>query len=98
MPPATDSAPVLRVHSPLAGLLSYLIPGLGQIIQGRVGKGLLFLVCIYGLFFYGLYLGRGTARIQTPPDDPQGEVRTYTVSSNVYLPDTARDGRNNPLG
>jgi TM2 domain-containing membrane protein YozV len=37
--------------------LSFLIPGLGQIFQGRVGKGILFLVCIYGLFFYGMYLG-----------------------------------------
>jgi hypothetical protein len=39
-----------------AGMLSYLIPGLGQIFQGRVGKGILFLVCLYGLFFYGMYL------------------------------------------
>jgi TM2 domain-containing membrane protein YozV len=43
--------------SPLAGLLSYLIPGLGQIYQGRVVKGVLFLVCLYSLFFYGMYLG-----------------------------------------
>jgi hypothetical protein len=43
--------------SPLAGLLSYLVPGLGQIVQGRIGKGLLFFVCLYGLFFYGQYLG-----------------------------------------
>jgi hypothetical protein len=31
---------------------------LGQIYQGRIGKGLLFLVCLYLLFFYGMYLGR----------------------------------------
>jgi TM2 domain-containing membrane protein YozV len=41
---------------PLAGLLSYLVPGLGQVMQGRIGKGVLFFVCLYGLFFYGLYL------------------------------------------
>jgi hypothetical protein len=41
----------------VAGLLSYLVPGLGQIYQGRVGKGVLFFVCIYTLFFYGLFLG-----------------------------------------
>src|ERR671934_2379105 len=46
-----------RVYSPWAGFLSYLVPGLGQIAQGRVGKGLLFLVCLYGLFFTGMYLG-----------------------------------------
>jgi hypothetical protein len=43
--------------SPMAALLSYLVPGLGQIAQGRFGKGLLFFVCLYGLFFFGEYLG-----------------------------------------
>jgi hypothetical protein len=66
--------------SPVAGLLSYLVPGLGQIVQGRVGKGLLFLVCIYTLFFYGMYLGTGSIT---------RDSRTYRLTSNVYLPDTA---------
>jgi hypothetical protein len=43
---------------PFAAVLSYLIPGLGQIYQGRVGKGVLFAVSLYALFFYGMYLGR----------------------------------------
>jgi hypothetical protein len=43
--------------SPLAGFLSYLVPGLGQIVQGRIGKGLLFFFALYFLFFYGQYLG-----------------------------------------
>src|SRR4051794_26448358 len=97
-PSAKPPAVVARPMHPLAGLLSYLVPGLGQIVQGRVGKGVLFLVCIYTLFFYGMYLGSGSAEIRTPPDNPEGEVTKYTVCSNVYLPDTARDGRNNPLG
>jgi hypothetical protein len=42
----------------LAGLLSYLIPGLGQVMQGRIGKGLLFFLCLYSLFFYGMWLGK----------------------------------------
>jgi len=41
----------------VAASISYLVPGLGQIYQGRVGKGLLFLVGLYGLFFYGMFLG-----------------------------------------
>jgi hypothetical protein len=41
----------------IAGILSYLVPGLGQVVQGRIGKGLLFFVCLYFLFFYGQYLG-----------------------------------------
>jgi hypothetical protein len=43
---------------PLAALLSYLIPGLGQIYQGRVGKGLLFFGGLYLLFFYGMWMGQ----------------------------------------
>ena len=58
-----------RVYSPLAGVLSYLVPGLGQIYQGRLAKGVLFLVCLYGLFFYGLYLGSGqNVYIETPSE------------------------------
>jgi hypothetical protein len=41
-----------------AALMSYLIPGLGQVYQGRIAKGLLFFVCLYALFFYGLWLGK----------------------------------------
>jgi hypothetical protein len=53
-----DPSPVVaQVYSPWAGYLSFVVPGLGQIYQGRVGKGLLFLVCLYGLFFYGMALG-----------------------------------------
>jgi TM2 domain-containing membrane protein YozV len=76
-----------RPSDPVAAVLSYLIPGLGQIYQGRIGKGLLFFFCVYALFFIGNYLGSGTVHIK-------GE--TYTVASNVYLPDTA--DRNNPFG
>src|SRR5437899_11343641 len=41
----------------VAGLLTYLVPGLGQAYQGRIGKGILFFAGIYGLFFYGMALG-----------------------------------------
>lgn len=44
-------------YSPLGAVLSYLVPGLGQVWQGRIGKGLLFFVCLYSLFFYGMALG-----------------------------------------
>jgi hypothetical protein len=57
MPHVPDVSAVTPVRSPLAGFLSYLVPGLGQIYQGRIGKGLLFLVCLYGMFFYGMSLG-----------------------------------------
>ena len=47
-----------RTYDPVAAVLSYLVPGLGQVVQGRVGKGVLFFVCLYGLFFYGMALGQ----------------------------------------
>jgi hypothetical protein len=43
---------------PLAAFLSYLIPGMGQVYQGRVGKGLLFFFGLYVLFFYGMWMGQ----------------------------------------
>src|SRR5262245_37734450 len=42
----------------VAGFLSYLIPGFGQIVQGRFAKGIVFFVCLYALFFYGWMLGQ----------------------------------------
>jgi hypothetical protein len=50
--------PAPRKYDPVAALLTYLVPGLGQVTQGRVGKGVLYFVCLYGLFFYGLSLGQ----------------------------------------
>ena len=69
-----------QARSPLnvtAGVLSYLVPGLGQIYQGRYAKGILFLVSIYTLFFYGIYIGSGSVTLGG---------RKYVVNSNVYLP------------
>jgi TM2 domain-containing membrane protein YozV len=57
--PATAAPPPAPQRFDLfAAVLSYLVPGLGQIYQGRVGKGVLFLISIYSLFFYGMHLGR----------------------------------------
>src|SRR4051812_35320995 len=56
--PTERTAPgVLLPHPGLAALLSFLIPGLGQISQGRVGKGILFLVLLLGTFSFGMRLG-----------------------------------------
>lgn len=53
-----DPPPPPGRFDPFAALLSYLVPGLGQVSQGRVGKGLLFFVGLYGLFFYGMWMGQ----------------------------------------
>lgn len=49
--------PPVKLDLP-AFALSYLIPGLGQVYQGRIGKGLLFFFGLYGLFFYGMWMGQ----------------------------------------
>lgn len=55
--PRTEHVPPER-RDFLAGFLSYLIPGLGQVYQGRIGKGLLFFFSLYMLFFYGQWMGQ----------------------------------------
>jgi hypothetical protein len=74
-----------RGYSLFAGFLSYLVPGLGQIYEGRVGKGILFMVCLYGLFFFGMYLGEwknvylpDSAGSNPPP------INMPNVMTNVY--------------
>ena len=41
----------------LAALLAWLWPGAGHIYQGRIGKGLLYMICIMGTFLYGFDVG-----------------------------------------
>lgn len=63
--------------------LSYLIPGLGQMAQGRYGKGALFLVSLYGLFFYGWFLGN--QKNVYLPDYHAGENNLGSrVASDIY--------------
>ena len=72
--PTTDSTP----HQPsyLAAFLSYLIPGLGQIMQGRYGKGLLFMVSLLGMFHLGEAMGNWqNVYVPRGDDGPQGRGR-----------------------
>jgi hypothetical protein len=57
-PAPTVAMPTPSKMDPAAAVLSYLIPGLGQIVQGRMAKGLVFFAGVYGLFFYGQFLGQ----------------------------------------
>lgn len=66
-------------YSPLAAVLSYLVPGLGQVVQGRIGKGLLFFFGLYGLFFYGQYLGGWQNVYIYDSDRPAQQGRKSTV-------------------
>src|SRR5689334_9651134 len=57
--PAEETLEVELRNPPLAALLSWLVPGLGHIYQGRTGKGLLFMICILSTWFFGLALAEG---------------------------------------
>lgn len=59
-PAAASSAGKPKLKDPiLAAILAWLIPGAGHLYQGRTAKGLMFMVCILGTFFFGLWLGDG---------------------------------------
>jgi TM2 domain-containing membrane protein YozV len=44
----------------IAGVLAFLIPGAGHLYQGRIFKGMLYLICIVGTFLYGMSLSEWT--------------------------------------
>jgi hypothetical protein len=81
-PKPTDPPPPPVKLDYVAALLSYLIPGLGQLTQGRVRKGLLFLVSLYALFFYGMYLGK--FQNVYLPDNHAGEPTVNRLASDIY--------------
>ncbi len=58
--PAPSDLIEVNLRDPfLAGFLAWLIPGAGHFYQRRWGKGGLFMVCILGTFFVGLWMGQG---------------------------------------
>jgi hypothetical protein len=55
-----DDGSAIDLKNPaLAALLSWCVPGLGQLYQGRTYKGRLFMGAILGTFLAGLWLGGG---------------------------------------
>src|SRR5262245_61342302 len=66
----------------VAAFLSYLIPGLGQLTQGRVRKGLPYLISLYALFFYGMYLG--SFKNVYLPDYHPNEPTVNRLASDLY--------------
>ena len=64
MPPtstAPEESPLeIDLRDPyIAALLAWLCPGAGHLYQRRYAKGILFLACILGTYFFGLALGEG---------------------------------------
>ena len=77
-------APVHPEYAPLAAFLSYLVPGLGQVYQGRVGKGVLFFVCILTLFFYGQYLGHWNNVYLPSAAEDNNPLDLPPLAANLY--------------
>src|SRR5437016_6225739 len=59
--------------SAVAAFLTFLVPGLGQIYQGRYAKGLLFMVCLLGMFTLGQAMGNWQNVYMPPGDDMPGQ-------------------------
>lgn len=55
-----DGGPPIDLRTPaVAALLSWLVPGLGQLWQGRRHKGWLFMAALLGTLVAGLWIGGG---------------------------------------
>lgn len=73
----------------LAALLAWMVPGLGHLYQGRRGKGLLYFVCILGLFIAGMVMGEGKVvfwNITSPTQDMENFRPSYLCQFFVGLP------------
>jgi hypothetical protein len=58
--PEYNTALEIELKQPwLAALLAWMIPGLGHLYQGRIGKGMLFFICVLGTFVFGMCIGEG---------------------------------------
>jgi hypothetical protein len=58
--PLPEELEPINLKNPgLAALLAWLWPGAGHLYQGRTAKGILFMVCILGTYFYGFAIGQG---------------------------------------
>jgi TM2 domain-containing membrane protein YozV len=58
--PDPDYPMEIQLRNPmLAAFLAWLIPGLGHLYQGRRAKGLLFMICILGIYLMGFWIGGG---------------------------------------
>jgi hypothetical protein len=75
----------------LAGILAFVLPGLGHLYQGRVFKATIYAVCILGLFFSGMALA-GWRAVQAPPfthrdiDYSRLETLKFLAQAPVGLP------------
>jgi hypothetical protein len=87
--PATpDQAKVakLQLRNPLlAGILAFLVPGLGHLYQRRMFKAVLYAVCILATFFTGLKIGHGQV-VYFQWSAPESRTFAYLCQFWIGLP------------
>lgn len=60
--PKSSPGEIVDLKDPIvAAVLGWLVPGLGHFYQRRTAKGLLFMISILAIFFYGLFISGGRA-------------------------------------
>ena len=82
--------PPVSLRNPrTAAFLAWLVPGLGHVYQGRVGKGILYAVCILSLYAIGFVMGEGKIvywRWVNPLNNPEKFSLYYLGQFFVGLP------------
>lgn len=82
--------PTVTLRNPLwAAFLAWLVPGLGHFYQGRTGKGILYAVCILGLYLVGMIMGEGKIvywRWANPLNNPEKFCLYYLGQFFAGLP------------
>jgi hypothetical protein len=76
-------------HPLTAAFLAWLVPGLGHLYQGRIGKGILYAVCILGLYGMGMAMGECEIvywRWVNPLNNPEKFCLYYIGQFFVGLP------------
>ncbi|MFT5525943.1 MAG: hypothetical protein ACI9G1_000017 [Pirellulaceae bacterium] len=63
----------------IAGVLTWLIPGLGHLYQGRFAKSIIFFVCIFGTYCFGLSLAGGHAVYADMSTVPTSRFQKYFI-------------------
>jgi hypothetical protein len=76
--PGADAPLEIELKEPwLAALFAWLVPGLGHLYQGRVGKGALFFICVLGTFVFGLAIGKGKMVYASSPGEEPWRWQYY---------------------
>ena len=88
-----DDGSAIDLRNPaLAAVLSWAVPGLGQLYQGRTKKGSLFMAAILTTFVLGLWLGGGKVVYASwKPGDTRWAFVCQAGAGLVAMPDTVAE-------